>query len=120
MVERSQMKNARIGVTGFLCLRDDMFLQYLEGEQQVVLDLMDEIEHDSRHEVIKIMHLGHQPERNFHDWQMRYLDKSYMGHLALEDRMQSLMKDLVRGQLGEVEAIDLADRLVGRIAEVAR
>ena len=116
IVERSQLKNARVGITGFLCLRGRTFLQYLEGGELSVVELMDTIRNDPRHEVIKTVVLGNQDQRNFLGWQMQFLDDSFFGQVALEDVLEGVLREFGRGVVEEARARAMADRLVGRIA----
>lgn len=119
IVEHSQQKNARLGVTGFLCLRDGMFVQYLEGDDDTVRGLMATIHDDPRHEVFKSVELGCQPHRNFHGWSMRYLDNHFLGQLAIEDLLEGVLLEFGRGVINELTAHAMAHRLVTRIAAAA-
>jgi hypothetical protein len=119
MVERAQKKNASWEITGFLCLHNGVFLQYLEGEESAVRALYTEICCDSRHDIVRMVELGHQTERNFTGWQMRYLDDYYLGQLALENMLEGVLMEFGRGNVEERRAYAMANRLVGRIAELA-
>ncbi len=116
MVDRAQQKNAEWGITGFLCLRNDMFLQYLEGEESAVNTLFETIRNDPRHEVLSVARLGHQPLRNFADWRMRFLDDYYLGQNAIEDLLEGILREFGRGTVDARRIAAMADRLVKRVA----
>lgn len=116
IVAQAGRRNAEIGVTGFLCLRDGVFLQYLEGPEREVLELFDKIRADTRHEMIKSACLGRQTDRNFSSWSMRYLDSHYFGQLAIEDLLEGALLEFGRGTIDPTRAHAMADRLIARIA----
>ena len=119
IADRAQVKNSVLGVTGFLCLHDGIFLQYLEGEESAVRDLFGAIRCDDRHTILRVIELGHQADRNFATWGMRYLDDDFLGHMVIEDVLKGVVLEFGRGQVEEWRAHAMADRLVGRIAALA-
>lgn len=118
IVDRAQQKNAELGITGFLCMRGDMFLQYLEGEESTVNSLYETIRTDSRHTVLTTARLGHQSVRNFNNWRMQFLDDHYLGQYAIEDHLEGILRELGRGTVDARRVSAMADRLVSRIADV--
>lgn len=75
----SQRKNAASGVTGLLCHYDGSFLQFLEGQKEVVLDTYARIIADPRH--VGLIEVCNRPisERAFGDWSMGVVDVHAMG-----------------------------------------
>ena len=49
LTAHSSRKNSQVGITGFLYIEGQNFLQYLEGESSRVRDLVDKIAADERH-----------------------------------------------------------------------
>lgn len=72
LVDLGQSKNQQLGITGYLYHKKRHFFQYLEGEQNTVMDLMEVIVADKRHDVLRTIHLGHRPQRVFSDWSLRF------------------------------------------------
>ncbi len=72
LLEQARSKNAEIGVTGLLCYDDRRFLQIIEGETDVILDLFHTIQSDPRHSNIRILHEGDIDKRAFSNWEMAY------------------------------------------------
>ena len=72
LLEHAREKNTRMGVTGLLCYDGQGFLQIIEGESAVILDLFHAIQNDPRHTDIHILHDGEIEERAFSDWKMAY------------------------------------------------
>lgn len=74
LLEVSRSNNEAQGITGLLLHRADSFFQILEGARDVVLALFEVIRNDRRHERVAVVSEGTIPERQFHDWQMAFVD----------------------------------------------
>lgn len=72
LLERARQKNAEWNVTGLLCYDHKQFLQIIEGETDVIMDLFHAIQNDSRHTNVRILHEGDITARAFNDWKMAY------------------------------------------------
>ena len=57
-----------------LLYQEGNFMQMLEGEKQVVLELYDTIMSDNRHKGVLKMLTGDIQERNFKDWSMGFFN----------------------------------------------
>ena len=68
----SQIKNARLQVTGLLVYRSGNFIQYIEGPQESINSLYQSICKDSRHRDMTVIDEGTVNARLFGDWQMGY------------------------------------------------
>ena len=69
----SQRNNARLGVTGALCLNNGIFLQQLEGERTTVNGLYHRILQDERHCETAILDFSEITHRQFTGWSMGLL-----------------------------------------------
>lgn len=68
--QESILNNSRLCVTGVLFYLDGKFLQVLEGEENVLNKLMDDISNDVRHENVEILINTQIESRGFNDWIM--------------------------------------------------
>ena len=66
----SQRNNARVGVTGALCLANGIFLQQLEGDRIAVNQLYHRILADPRHRDPAILDFSEINSRKFTQWSM--------------------------------------------------
>ena len=66
----SQRNNARVGVTGALCLANGIFLQQLEGDRTAVSQLYHRILLDPRHRDPAILDFSEIVARKFTQWSM--------------------------------------------------
>ena len=66
----SQRNNARVGVTGTLCLANGIFLQQLEGDRTEVNRLYHRILADPRHREPAVLDFAEITSRRFSTWAM--------------------------------------------------
>jgi len=66
----SQRNNARVGVTGTLCLANGIFLQQLEGDRTEVNRLYHRILADPRHREPAVLDFSEITSRRFFSWAM--------------------------------------------------
>ena len=109
-------KNASLGITGYLCYDHGVFFQYLEGEKQTVLDLMNVITKDIRHDVINSVQLGEYEERIFPEWSMRYLNRSDLRRVDLEHVLEHSLFHMDPKLYGQENIVALIKALVANIA----
>ncbi|MCW8879565.1 MAG: BLUF domain-containing protein [Kangiellaceae bacterium] len=73
LLEKCKANNRQLGVTGLLCFNHLYFLQYLEGEEQHVRKIFENIRKDNRHSNIKVMDSNPEDSRMFENWEMGYV-----------------------------------------------
>lgn len=113
---KAREKNGRLGITGYLCHLNGSFLQYLEGEEECVLELMKRIERDERHSVVNIVYLENLDERVFPNWRMRYLHRSEFSTIELEDILEQVLFHMKEAVYEKQRIQAMVLRLVGKIA----
>lgn len=116
LAEQAAIKNAALGITGYLCFDHGVFFQYLEGDKQAVLDMLESINRDSRHDVINQVILGELKERLFPDWSMRYLNRSDLRHVDLEHVLEHALFHMDPKVYGQENIVALVKSLVANIA----
>jgi len=70
ILKKSRAHNARLGVTGVLCLADGFFVQVMEGGRAAVNQLYNRIVADSRHSDITLLGYDEVRERRYAGWAM--------------------------------------------------
>jgi len=73
---QARSANDKKDVTGLLVFCDGVFLQIIEGEREIVVDLMKKIEDDPRHKDIKVISDIDVNARTFSAWRMAYVTPS--------------------------------------------
>ena len=66
--------NSQLGITGMLLYKNGNFMQALEGEEQVVLNLYAKIFQDERHSGVLTLLQTTIPARQFPNWSMGFRD----------------------------------------------
>jgi hypothetical protein len=74
IVAHAAEKNARLGITGALAYNGRNFCQLLEGDADVVHELVNLIETDPRHAGFKVLDEKKIETRYFSDWSMKLVD----------------------------------------------
>ena len=76
--------NQARNVTGALVYVDDVFFQLIEGDEDVVRNLLASIASDSRHQSVKVFYEAEVDVRAFESWSMAYLSTTaaQMSHWA--------------------------------------
>ena len=77
--------NKTRGITGCLIYHNNFFLQILEGEREVVLELFNTIKHDDRNEQVILLSSDESEDRLFTEWAMAYYHVQDQKELSLEE-----------------------------------
>jgi hypothetical protein len=98
LLAKSRQNNAKLGVTGMLLYKDDLFQQILEGPEAVVKALFAKIQLDPRHRgVIKALE-GFEDGRQFTEWSMGFCDLNSAAAAAVPGYSEFLNTPLTAGQ----------------------
>jgi len=73
MLVQARDFNKQHDITGCLLYHQGIFVQYLEGEHDVVSALFERIKVDSRHYAVELLSNGNIYSREFDTWSMAYL-----------------------------------------------
>jgi len=74
LLKQSQTFNRSKGITGYLLYQDGYFMQMLEGNRDILFDLMDKVKIDPRHHDVRIVIEERTRCRVFLDWSMALSD----------------------------------------------
>lgn len=108
ILHASQRNNSASGVTGVLVYGGGLFMQVLEGAEQVVLRLYVKILDDRRHTDCRLIYISPAEEQVFRNWSMAVLNSEPMDHQRIGElrarRLESvqsqeftnLMREFVR------------------------
>lgn len=72
MLSKARLKNEASGITGMLICYEGLFIQFIEGEEEVIDELFKKIAADHRHNQILILDDGYSETRKFADWSMAF------------------------------------------------
>ena len=74
ILAQSRKNNPRLGITGMLCMSDDIFIQVLEGGRDEVSELYKAIVSDRRHHHVRLLVYEEITERRFGHWTMGHVN----------------------------------------------
>lgn len=77
-------KNLRLGVTGCLYFFEEKFLQYIEGNDETVIALMEQIRADNRHRILFETEPEEIDTRLFFSWSMKLLTSQALNRVNLK------------------------------------
>ncbi|WP_103072389.1 BLUF domain-containing protein [Aquimarina sediminis] len=83
--------NVEYGITGYLYYEKGFFLQYIEGDQDRIDTLMDNIDRDKRHRVHSIESTSGITSRKFPNWHMKQLTRSTLIQINMENVLMDYM-----------------------------
>jgi hypothetical protein len=70
ILNQSRKNNPPLGITGLLCVSENLFIQVLEGGRDEVCDLYNAIVADPRHTQARLLMYEEIPHREFGNWTM--------------------------------------------------
>lgn len=73
IIQKSADNNAQAGLTGFLIFSHDRFFQVIEGPKERIVDLMQRLEQDPRHQSIRVVDQRTITQTSFPQWRMKRL-----------------------------------------------
>jgi len=113
-------KNRQLGLTGFLSWKNDMFFQYLEGPENVVNEMLQEIQDDTWHTLKQTLQLGAVEQRRFSQWEvLTGSDASVPGV-----QIRSLVEDIINASeyavFGEDESLRTIVKMMDQMSSLRR
>ncbi|MBB1073892.1 BLUF domain-containing protein [Rhodoferax sp. 4810] len=70
ILHECRSRNPNSGITGVLCYGGGIFLQVIEGGRMAISQLYNQIQRDSRHKDVVLLHYEEITERRFAGWTM--------------------------------------------------
>lgn len=100
ILEQSVKNNGKQNITGVLLYSESKFLQVLEGENEQILALYDNIKTDPRHKKVLMLSLKPLKERFFPSWQMagKEMDSGYEFLSNLQGEEKQEFQQLLEGE----------------------
>lgn len=118
MLEQSRRNNPRLGITGLLCVSDNVFIQVLEGGRDAVNELLWTIARDPRHTNVRLLAYEEISERRFGQWTMGHVNLAKVNASLLLKYSTTATLDPFTGSARATMA--LLDELVASAAIISR
>lgn len=118
LAKTSAGKNEQEQISGYLCFKEGLFIQYLEGRKSHLTNLYHSIEADKRHQIIQVIDLGEIARPKFKAWDMRYLDQQELERYKLEDMLDWIIMDMKKESTAHQETIQHITEMVEYIVQL--
>ena len=118
ILAQSRKNNPALGITGLLCVSENLFIQVIEGGRDEVCDLFNAIVRDDRHANVRILTYEEISERRFGSWTMGHVDAARVNPALLLKyaKLPVLNPFNCSGQA----SMDLLDELMATAAVIGR
>ena len=118
LAEQFAANNKTLQVTGYLCFQRGKFFQYIEGDNEVVTDLMARIARDDLHDVMRSYADEQLASRRFPSWSMKYVQPQMSGVVSLEQIVKEHF-ERINASIGyEEKWVELIWSAVEKIADL--
>ncbi len=108
IIESSRRANPARGITGLLVFGGGVFFQWLEGPHDSIIELMQRLQADPRHQSIVVLSESEeQRERLFPDWDMERVSSSDIGEVlrdALDNAIDARSAQALQQLLEQLDA----------------
>jgi hypothetical protein len=91
----SRIRNEASGITGMLLYLDPFFMQVLEGEDSIIVQLFDRIKKDPRHHKTSPIYKEAIQDRRFGNWTMGFKQMSDENIEGFSDVLQKTNSELL-------------------------
>jgi len=109
-------RHARAGVTGHAYFHDGRLIQYVEGPEDAVEEILAEIADDPRFALRQVVRTEHLAQRRLDDWGLDTCAYTELMDLRLEHVLEALLQNLSSEGLGPERTQAAIWRLVDAIA----
>ncbi len=116
MLNQFQIANKDHAIGGFLVYDQNHFFQYIEGPEEEIHSLMDNIHKDARHKILAEAETW-RSERRFKGWSMKVIGYSNLTRILPENKLIDLIAFSVANKDIMPEWEDYAWEIIDNIAE---
>lgn len=117
LLTQARDKNKRLNITGLLIYHNKKFMQLLEGAEEDVKSLMEEIKNDSRHSNVQVLIENKIEQRSFKQWSMAFLDVNSEKMKNIEG-FSDFLENGFYGTNGEEKDLIVMQRFILTLKEV--
>jgi hypothetical protein len=97
ILDDSRRNNLRDEITGVLLYSEGIFMQALEGDEELVMALYKKIEKDQMHKNMIMLISGETEQRAFPDWSMAFITLDHSQMDEIKGYINPFNKDLFKG-----------------------
>ncbi len=118
LLQQCYDNNVVNNITGCMVFKKREFIQVIEGEKEVVLQLFEKIKKDERHSKLKVIWQGKTLERSFEKWLMGFYNFNELDKNAIEGFTDILKEGISKASKTGYESV--ASRLFTLLSDDLR
>ncbi|KXX71874.1 BLUF domain-containing protein [Flammeovirga sp. SJP92] len=112
----AKRENLAHGITGYLTYKKETFIQYIEGPEEDIKQLITNLHNDKRHNIIKSIHFPPKKERVFKDWSMRYIEYDELIEIGFHELLETVFFTVGNKIFDEEQVIQKLNNMLEKIA----
>ncbi|ANQ49230.1 BLUF domain-containing protein [Flammeovirga sp. MY04] len=118
--EAAAKKNKEFDISGYLTFKNDIFIQYIEGPEKSIKQLIENIKKDKRHHIKHDIVLPIREDRLFGDWSMRYIDYNSLIEIGYHELLETIFFSIDNQIFSDEEVIQKINQMLHQIASTMK
>lgn len=112
--------NSKFGISGYLYFEKGHFIQYIEGPEEAMANLITNLQGDSRHKVLHVVEEPNLHSRRFEEWAMRWLDRKSIAQIQMEHLLLDQLNAMSKSPAITGTFTDTVYRMVDKLASAKK
>ncbi|MBD0403415.1 BLUF domain-containing protein [Flammeovirga sp. EKP202] len=112
----AKRENLAHSITGYLTYKKETFIQYIEGPEKEIEQLIKNLHNDKRHTILKSIHFPPKTERVFKDWSMRYIEYGELIEIGFHELLETVFFTVDNKIFEEDRVIEKLNQMLEKIA----
>ncbi|ANQ49228.1 BLUF domain-containing protein [Flammeovirga yaeyamensis] len=113
----AEKNNSVHNITGYLTYKNDIFIQYIEGDEDQIKQLIKNLHKDDRHQIINEFVLPNRKERLFKNWNMRYIEYNNLIEIGFHELLDAVFFTIDNRLFSNSEVSSKINRMLLKVAE---
>ncbi|MBB6459306.1 BLUF domain-containing protein [Flammeovirga kamogawensis] len=112
----AQKENKKHNITGYLTYKNDHFIQYIEGPESAIEQLITNLKKDNRHQIVKSYALPIKGNRVFKSWNMRYIEYNDLVEIGFHELLETVFFTVNNKLFSDEEISNKIERMLNKIS----
>lgn len=116
----ARTENTKHNITGYLTYKKETFIQYIEGPEEEINQLVTNLNNDKRHNIIKSIHFPPKQKRVFKGWSMRYIEYDELIEIGFHELLETVFFTVGNKIFEEERVIEKLNQMLEKIASTQK
>ncbi|NME68250.1 BLUF domain-containing protein [Flammeovirga aprica] len=112
----AKTENSKHNITGYLTYKKETFIQYIEGPDEEIQQLITNLKNDKRHNILKSIHFPPKTQRVFKGWSMRYIEYDELIEIGFHELLETVFFTVGNKIFDEDRVIEKLNQMLEKIA----